>query len=166
MVSRIIVSFISLSSCWITAHCLRILCWQFGTLFCLLTVWSVAVCMSGSVISVWFSRLVASCVFGSVTSIWCSSSLVSRASWCVPGSSYSLVFNVASVMKYVGPCNLSFVVTCYKDSSLWYNLISLLTVTWVCGSIKPQLLHFRNATIKDVIRRQNEAWQAILDGEI
>lgn len=30
----------------------------------------------------------------------------------------------------------------------------------------PQLLHFRNATIKDVIHRQNEAWQAILEGEI
>ena len=28
----------------------------------------------------------------------------------------------------------------------------------------PQLLHFRNVTIKDVIRRQNEAWQTILEG--
>ena len=31
-----------------------------------LVVWN-TVCMSGSVISVWFSRLAASCVFGSVT---------------------------------------------------------------------------------------------------
>ena len=30
----------------------------------------------------------------------------------------------------------------------------------------PQLLHFRNTTIKDVIRLQNEAWQAILEAEI
>ena len=30
----------------------------------------------------------------------------------------------------------------------------------------PQLLHFGNATIKDAIRRQNEAWQAIIEAEI
>ena len=30
----------------------------------------------------------------------------------------------------------------------------------------PQLLHFGNATIKDAIRRQNEAWQPIIEAEI
>ena len=37
---------------------------------------------------------------------------------CAGLCSYSLVFNVSNIMKYVGSRNLSFMVTCYKDSSV------------------------------------------------
>ena len=62
---------------------------------------------------------------GSIMCVWlCNVNLVFKVTgirsimMCARLCSYSLAFNVANVMKYVGPHNLSLVVTCYKDSSL------------------------------------------------